>query len=166
MCGIAGIISLNNEPVKKNTLISMIDSIKHRGPDGEGYWTHDNIGIAHCRLSIVDLSKNANQPMICDNNRYILSYNGEIYNYLELKDLLKKVGFLFKTNSDTEVVLYSLIHWGSDAIKKFNGMFAFAFWDDTKKKLLIGRDRYGIKPIYYSLQKNSILHLNKKHYFK
>ena len=158
MCGIAGIISLNKEPVKKNTLISMIDSIKHRGPDGEGYWTHNNVGIGHCRLSIVDLSKNANQPMIYDNNRYVLSYNGEIYNYLKLKNLLKKLGFIFKTNSDTEVVLYSLIHWGTDAIKKFNGMFAFAFWDDTKKRLLIGRDRYGIKPIYYSLQK-------KKFYF-
>ncbi len=110
MCGIAGIISFNNEPIKKNTLISMIDSIRHRGPDGEGYWTHDNIGIAHCRLSIVDLSKNANQPMIYDDNRYILSYNGEVYNYLELKDLLKKVGFLFKTNSDNIMAQKCLIH--------------------------------------------------------
>ena len=152
MCGIAGIISLNKEPILKNTLISMIDSIRHRGPDGEGYWINDNIGIGHCRLSIVDLSKNANQPMIYDNNRYILSYNGEIYNYLELKIQLKKAGFIFRTKSDTEVVLYSLIHWGSNAIKKFNGMFAFAFLDNNEKKLLIGRDRYGIKPVYYSLQ--------------
>ena len=95
MCGIAGIISFNNEPVKKNTLISMIDSINTEVLMAKAIG-HDNIGIAHCRLSIVDLSKNANQPMICDNNRYILSYNGEIYNYLELKDLLKKVGFFSK----------------------------------------------------------------------
>ena len=92
MCGVAGIISFNNEPIKKNTLISMIDSIRHRGPDGEGYWIRDNIGIGHCRLSIVDLSKNANQPMYSNNGRYGLIFNGVITNFVELRKDLKTKG--------------------------------------------------------------------------
>ena len=152
MCGVFGTISLENKPINRRTLERMSESIRHRGPDGEGYWINNNVGIGHRRLAIIDLSENASQPMLSDNGRYILSYNGEVYNYLELKRQLQNFGFSFKSNSDTEVVLYSLIYWGAEALKKFNGMFAFALWDNEKKTLLIGRDRYGIKPIYYSLQ--------------
>lgn len=151
MCGIAGIINFSEEKASLSTLKKMTRMMEHRGPDGEGYWTKDNIGLGHRRLSIIDLSKDASQPMITADKRFLISYNGEVYNFIELRDELIKLGYVFNTKSDTEVVLYSLVEWGHEAIKKFNGMFAFAFYDDKKKQLLLARDRYGIKPLYYSL---------------
>ena len=132
----------------------MTNSISHRGPDHEGTWIEKNVGIGHTRLSIIDISSAGNQPMISKNKRFILSYNGEIYNYKKLRSLLTAKGFQFNSNTDTEVVLNSLICWGSDAISKFNGMFALAFWDREEKKLLLARDRYGIKPLYFSEEQN------------
>lgn len=155
MCGIAGYINFNNQPVSKFILKEMGKAIEHRGPDGEGYWLNNNVGIAHKRLSIIDLSDAGNQPMISKNKRFILSYNGEIYNYRELRKILIKKGYFFSSQSDSEVVLNSLIEWGKNAIEKFNGMFAFALWDNEKKEFLIARDRYGIKPLYYSIQRNT-----------
>ena len=135
------------------------NSILHRGPDGHGLWIEDNVGIGHRRLAIIDKSSSAaKQPMISSDQRYILSYNGEIYNYKEIRSFLESVGFIFKSKSDTEVVLNALIYWGKKALIKFNGMFAFALWDRKTKKLLLARDRYGIKPLYYGIQ-------NKKFYF-
>ena len=151
MCGIVGIVNFKEEKASLSILKNMTRMIEHRGPDGEGHWIKDNIGLGHRRLSIIDLSEDASQPMISPDKRFIISYNGEIYNFIELKDELIKLGYKFQSKSDTEVVLYSLIQWGHAAINKFNGMFAFAFYDDVKKLLLLARDRYGIKPLYYSI---------------
>ena len=155
MCGIAGLIYLNKQKVSPDLLKKMTNSLVHRGPDGEGYWIENNVGIGHRRLSIIDLSNHGAQPMQSQDQRYIISYNGEIYNYLELKDELIQLGYKFKTHTDTEVVLYSFIQWGNDALLKFNGMFAFVIWDRKKHELFLARDRYGIKPIYYAFQNDT-----------
>ncbi len=147
MCGIAGIINFNNIKVKKNNLELMISKILHRGPDGENYWVNNNIGFGHCRLAIIDKSSKGSQPMKSYDSRYILSYNGEVYNFNELKKILEKK-YKFSSSSDTEVVLYSLIEWGTDALNKFNGMFALSFFDRKRQELILARDRYGIKPLY------------------
>ncbi len=152
MCGIAGAINFNGEPISSDLLKKMTSAISHRGPDGEGHWSDGNIGLGHRRLSIIDLSSAGNQPMFCNNNRYVISYNGEVYNFKELKRELEILGYGFASKTDTEVILYSLIEWGEDAVNKFNGMFAFAFWDRKERKMLLARDRYGIKPLYYSHQ--------------
>ena len=154
MCGIAGFVDFNGSKIDISLLKQATDSISHRGPDGEGHWLEDNIGIGHRRLSIIDLSNHAAQPMVSKDQRYVISYNGEIYNFQELRTELENQNVSFHSQSDTEVVLNSLIHWGEDAILKFNGMFAFAFFDRKEKKLLLVRDRYGIKPLYFSLQNN------------
>lgn len=152
MCGIAGLVYLNNQKVSPNLLKKMTNSLTHRGPDGEGHWIENNIGIGHRRLSIIDLSNQGIQPMQSQDQRYIISYNGEIYNYLEIRNELIQLGYKFKSQTDTEVVLYSYIEWGNDALLKFNGMFAFVIWDKKKHKLFLARDRYGIKPLYYAFQ--------------
>ena len=115
---------------------------------------YENIAIGHRRLSIIDLSSDGHQPMLSDDERFVLSYNGEIYNYKELRLELETLGYRFRSNTDSEVVLYALAFWGEKALLRFNGMFAIAFWDTTKKNLLIARDRYGIKPLYYAEQNN------------
>ena len=107
------------------------------------------IGLGHRRLSIIDLSSSGHQPMLSADNRYVLTYNGEIYNFRELRTELETKGYWFRSQTDSEVVLNALAEWGQDAILKLNGMFAFAFWDRKNKKLLLARDRYGIKPLYY-----------------
>jgi asparagine synthase (glutamine-hydrolysing) len=152
MCGIAGVIDFRGVEIRKSTIKIMTDAIKHRGPDGEGQWVYENVGLGHRRLSIIDLSNAASQPMLSADERYVLSYNGEIYNYKEIRNELIGIGEHFSTSSDSEVLLKSLIIWGSDALVKFNGMFTFAFYDTVNKEMILGRDRYGIKPLYYSLQ--------------
>ena len=154
MCGIAGFININGAPASKIILKNMTDAISHRGPDGEGQWVERNIGIGHRRLAIIDPSPAGYQPMISKDHRYVLSYNGEIYNFRELRNELEAEGVLFHSKTDSEVVLYSLAKWGADALLKFNGMFALAFWDQKEQKLLLARDRYGIKPLYYATQNN------------
>jgi asparagine synthase (glutamine-hydrolysing) len=149
MCGIVGQINLNNSPVSPVILKKMTDVIAHRGPDGEGHWIEEGVGLGHRRLSIIDLSPAGHQPMISADHRYVLTYNGEIYNFRELRTELEAKGYWFRSQTDSEVVLYSLAEWGTDALLKFNGMFALAFWDRKEKKLLLARDRYGIKPLYY-----------------
>ena len=140
MCGVVGLINLSNQKISNSTIKKMTDSIYHRGPDGEGQWTEDNVGIGHRRLSIIDLSSAGNQPMMSEDKRYIFSYNGEVYNFLELKKELVQLGYKFFSNTDTEVVMKSLICWGEKALLKFNGMFAFAFWDRLSKTLILARD--------------------------
>jgi len=152
MCGIAGLINLNNDAVSPVVLKKMTDAIAHRGPDGEGQWIEGNVGIGHRRLAIIDLSPAGHQPMISADQRYVLSYNGEIYNYRNLRTDLEAEGIRFRSNTDSEVVLYSLAQWGIDALLKFNGMYALSFWDRKAQTLLLARDRYGIKPLYYSTQ--------------
>ncbi len=151
MCGIAGIINLKGDVITSHVIRNMTNQIAHRGPNGEGEWIENNVGIGHRRLAILDLTTAANQPMISKNQRWVLSYNGEIYNYKEIKKELENKGISFTSSSDTEVVLYALATWGEDALLKFNGMFAIALWDRQNKELLLARDRYGIKPLYYSI---------------
>ena len=155
MCGITGLINLNGAPVSPVILKKMTDVIAHRGPDGEGQWIEANIGLGHRRLSIIDLSPAGHQPMISTDHRYVLSYNGEIYNYRELRTELEAAGYWFRSKTDSEVVLHALAHWGTDALLRFNGMFALALWDRKKQNLLLARDRYGIKPLYYAQQGQS-----------
>lgn len=152
MCGIAGLLHLDSSPVSPVILGKMTDVIAHRGPDGEGHWVEGNIGIGHRRLAIIDLSPAGHQPMISANHRYVLSYNGEVYNFRELRSELEAEGYWFHSRTDSEVVLNALAAWGVKAIERFNGMFAFALWDRKEKVLLMARDRYGIKPLYYAQQ--------------
>ena len=155
MCGITGFINLNGEPVSPVILKKMTDAIAHRGPDGEGQWVEGNVAIGHRRLAIIDLSPAGHQPMISADHRYVLSYNGEIYNYRELRTDLEAEGALFRSKTDSEVMLCAFARWGTDALHKFNGMFAVALWDRKEQTLLLARDRYGIKPLYYATQGNT-----------
>lgn len=149
MCGIAGYISKNTKyKPNKNIVKRMTDKIKHRGPDAEGQWVDDCIALGHRRLSIIDLDAQSNQPMFSHDGKYAIVYNGEIYNYLELKEELKNRGCLFKTNSDTEVIIEAYRIFGERCFNLFNGMWAFALYDIENKKLIISRDRFGIKPLY------------------
>ncbi len=156
MCGLAGLMNSDGRPVTAAVLKGMGDAISHRGPDGEGYWVDGPVGLAHRRLSIIDLSSSASQPMVSLDGRMVLAYNGEIYNYRELRAELERCGHQFRSSSDTEVVLNALSQWGVGALTKFNGMFALACWDIGRKTLLLARDRYGIKPLYYAGLPNSL----------
>ncbi|MBS1652574.1 MAG: asparagine synthase (glutamine-hydrolyzing) [Bacteroidetes bacterium] len=159
MCGIAGILKFNNEPVTVQELKSMTDIIIHRGPDGEGQWINQklNIGLGHRRLSIIDLSENAKQPMHYANCRYSITFNGEIYNYIELKEGLKKKGFTFNSDSDTEVLL-ALYHFKKEeCLQDIDGMFAFAIWDEVEQVLFCARDRFGEKPFHYYYDNNKFV---------
>jgi asparagine synthase (glutamine-hydrolysing) len=152
MCGITGLINLDGAPVSPVILQKMTDAIAHRGPDGEGHWIEEGVGFGHRRLAIIDLSPAGHQPMISADHRYVISYNGEVYNYRELRAELEAAGYWFRSKTDTEIVLHAFAHWGSDALLRFNGMFALAILDRKEKTLLIARDRYGIKPLYYARQ--------------
>ncbi|MBL8080148.1 MAG: asparagine synthase (glutamine-hydrolyzing) [Anaerolineales bacterium] len=157
MCGIVGFWNLNNSPVSKQALACFTDALNHRGPDGSGFYIDSsaNVGLGHRRLAILDTSESANQPMSFGNERYWITYNGEIYNFLEIKLELMKVGYSFKTDSDTEVILAGYDYWGEDCQLKLNGMWAFAIWDRVERKLFLSRDRFGVKPlIYYSDEKH------------
>jgi len=155
MCGVTGLIHLEGTPVSPVVLQKMTDSIAHRGPDSEGHWIEDNVGLAHRRLAIIDPSPAGHQPMESSDHRFVLSYNGEIYNFRELRRELEAEGYRFRSDTDSEVVLNALASWGMKALDRFNGMFAFALWDRKERSLLLARDRYGIKPIYYSLQNST-----------
>ena len=152
MCGIAGLINLSNAPVSPVVLQKMTDAIAHRGPDGEGQWIEGNVGIGHRRLAIIDLSPAGHQPMVSADHRYLLSYNGEVYNFREIRTELEAKGYWFRSKTDSEVVLNALAEWGHKALTRFNGMFALALWDRKERTLLLARDRYGIKPLYVSQQ--------------
>jgi asparagine synthase (glutamine-hydrolysing) len=152
MCGIAGILSQNKSLVHPRSLKTMSDALAHRGQDGEGQWINpsNNVGLAHRRLAIIDLSTAAAQPMHYA-DRYSITYNGEIYNYKELKTDLQKVGYRFITESDTEVILAAYDFYEKDCVQYFDGMFAFAIWDEKMQELFCARDTFGEKPFYYFL---------------
>lgn len=152
MCGIVGAVNLAGGSVELPLLRRMTDAVAHRGPDGEGHWAEGPTGLGHRRLAILDLTDAAVQPMCSSDGRYVLTYNGELYNYRELRRELEEAGVRFRSRSDTEVVLEALALWGPQAIARFNGMFAFACWDRRARRLLLARDRYGIKPLYYAQQ--------------
>lgn len=157
MCGIAGIFNLSGAPVSPAVLKSMTDAIAHRGPDGEGQWIDGDIGLGHRRLAIIDLSSAGHQPMLSRDDCFVLSYNGELYNYLDLRRELEARGYVFKSRTDTEVLLYALQEWGKDALPRLNGMFAFLFWDRKEQRLLAARDRYGVKPLYVAHSGDTVL---------
>jgi asparagine synthase (glutamine-hydrolysing) len=151
MCGLAGYLQLQPGAPAPLILKSMGDAIAHRGPDGEGYYSDGPIGLVHRRLAIIDLSPAGHQPMASQDGRYLLVYNGEVYNFQELRiELEAKGGHHFRSRTDTEVVLKALIEWGEDALLRFNGMFSLALWDKFEQTLMLARDRYGIKPLYFS----------------
>jgi asparagine synthase (glutamine-hydrolysing) len=150
MCGVAGFLNLDGAPASPVILKAMTDAISHRGPDGEGHFIDGAFGLGHRRLAILDLSPTGHQPMLTPDGRYILSYNGEVYNFRELRIELEARGHQFRSTGDAEVVLYAIAEWGEEALLRFNGMFALALWDREQQALLLARDRYGIKPLYYS----------------
>lgn len=186
MCGISGYINFK-DGINNKVLKNMNNKVSYRGPDDEGYYlegkssscfafgedsvdeiknTQENInkladsfylGLGHRRLSILDISENGHQPMESSDGNFIIVYNGEIYNYLELKREMGKRGIQFHTNCDTEVILNAYQLWGKDCVKRFNGMWAFAIWDKVKKTLFCSRDRFGIKPFYYYFDNNKLL---------
>jgi asparagine synthase (glutamine-hydrolysing) len=157
MCGIAGLVNFNHQPVAHNQIKAMTDAIAHRGPDGEGQYIDNYIGLGHRRLAIIDLTPAGNQPMQTKDGRFIITYNGEVYNFKELRIELEALGYQFHSNSDTEVVLNAFAHWNTQCVSKFNGMFAFAIWDKKEKQLFLARDRYGIKPCYYHINDNCFI---------
>lgn len=146
MCGIFGYIGSIPETLAK----SCVDTLAHRGPDGSGLWSTPEVTFGHRRLSILDLSDHAKQPMRSASDRYVLTFNGEIYNFLELRTELQSLGCRFHTDSDTEVILAAFEAWGEDCQHRFNGMWAFAIWDTHNKSLFLSRDRFGKKPLYYA----------------
>jgi len=150
MCGIVGQYCYNGTQPDANFLSAMIGRIAHRGPDGRGTFLKGRIGLAHCRLAIIDLSDDANQPMANEDSTIWLVYNGEIYNYIELHEELVKKGHKFISKSDSEVIVHAYEEWGATCLERFNGMWAFALWDDKKQQLFCARDRFGIKPFYYT----------------
>ena len=148
MCGIAGQLSWTAPP-DSELVARMTRCLAHRGPDGEGVKTVGPVALGHRRLAILDLSRAADQPMTDVSGSHWIVFNGEIYNYRELRGELTKLGARFKTRSDTEVILEAYKQWGADCVSRFNGMFAFALWDDHQRRLLLARDRLGKKPLYF-----------------
>lgn len=153
MCGISGIIGPNKNNVLNEQIQKMNHLIAHRGPDGEGYYHDENFAFGHRRLAILDLSPLAAQPMEYM-DRYVIIHNGEIFNYLELREELKKYGYKFVSESDTEVILASFDHWGKNCLDHFNGMWAFALFDKKEQMVFCARDRFGVKPFYYTRKNN------------
>ena len=149
MCGIVGVFNLNNDTVNRALLKSMSDKIAHRGPDGQGYFVKNNIGLAHKRLAILDTSNNGAQPMSSRNNKWTIVFNGCIYNFSELKQELKSKGHSFVSETDTEVICEGLDEYGVSFFERLNGMFAIAAWNEVDKELYLSRDRFGVKPLYY-----------------
>ncbi|CAM3948796.1 asparagine synthase (glutamine-hydrolyzing) [Flavobacterium branchiophilum] len=155
MCGISGIINFNNQKVQELELLSMVQAMKHRGPDDQGIFIDNTVGFGFVRLSIIDLSSAGHQPFQSEDQRYTMVFNGEIYNYVELREELIRNGTVFNTKTDTEVLLKSYIKWGKDCLHKFNGMWAFAIYDNQEKTVFFARDRFGVKPFYYYSDENN-----------
>lgn len=153
MCGIAGLINKNNSPVTESVLRAVTSLVERRGPDAEGYFLENNIGLGHRRLSIIDISEDANQPMKFD-DKYVIVFNGEIYNYIEVKEQLLKYGYSFKTKSDTEVILAAYDKWKEKCVEHFNGMWSFAIYNRKEKIFFCSRDRFGEKPFYFAENEN------------
>ena len=156
MCGICGIINLNGKKAEEKNLHLMMKTMKHRGPDDEGVFLEDNLGLGFVRLSIIDLSPAGHQPMLSEDGNYVLVYNGEIYNYIELREELQVKGYIFRSKTDSEVLLNAYLEWGQECLHRFNGMWAFVIYNRLDKTIFAARDRYGIKPFYY---------LNTKEFF-
>ena len=157
MCGFLGLINKKASHLPRETFGNLLQLIEHRGPDVSDVWHSENIYFGHCRLAILDLNERSKQPMWDDTGRYVLIYNGEIYNAKSIKNKLLEKGHNFRTESDSEVLLYALIEWDVSALDVINGMFAFSFYDTKTKNILLARDRYGIKPLYYCINETFIM---------
>lgn len=157
MCGIAGFMNFAGEAADPARIQAMSRAIAHRGPDGDGVWVEGPVGLGHRRLAVLDLSSAAAQPMFSACGRYVLSYNGEIYNYKDISRELNARGVRFRSSGDTEVVLEAIAAWGEGALSRFNGMFAIACFDRHEKRMLLARDRYGIKPLYFAQHADTFL---------
>jgi len=157
MCGISGFLHFDREKIADIASIKKMSGVlSHRGPDGDGFYLNKNIALGHQRLAIIDL-KTGNQPMFSDDKSLSLVFNGEIYNYIELREELRRMGYHFKTDSDSEVIIRAYEQWGIDCQNKFNGMWAFALWDENKQQLLLSRDRIGEKPLHYTVFENTVI---------
>ena len=155
MCGIAGIFSFNASPIDPEDVANATRSLRHRGPDDEGTWTARNVGLGHRRLSILDLTQSGHQPMTRPGSRYVMVYNGEVYNFRDLRKQLEDRGHSFMGSGDSEVVLCALESWGiDDALRRFKGMFAIALYDQIDDSVILIRDRLGVKPLYYGIDSN------------
>ena len=154
MCGIAGIFELRERQKTPSVRVldAMTDSLSHRGPDGRGVYVGEGIGLGHRRLSIIDPTPAGDQPMSVLDSRVVISYNGEIYNFPALRKELEKKGFVFRSQTDTEVILYAYVEWGLECVARLNGIFAFAIWDARDKSLFLARDHLGVKPLFYTEQ--------------
>ena len=157
MCGISGFSLKEKFENKENILKLMNDKLIHRGPDGEGFYHDNDVSLSHKRLAIIDLNPRSNQPFTDKNKEYIITFNGEIYNFVELREILKSKGFIFTTTSDTEVLLNSYICWGTKLFDKIKGMFSFAIYDKKRKKILCGRDHFGQKPFFYYIKDGNFI---------
>ncbi len=149
MCGIVGVYNLDGKPFLLSNLVKMAEQIAHRGPDDEGFYLKDNIALGHKRLSILDISKKGAQPMTSKDGKWVVVFNGCIYNFMEIRQELKALGHYFVSNTDTEVIVEGLAEWGPKILERFNGMFAIAAWNNEENALYISRDRFGVKPLYY-----------------
>ncbi len=156
MCGIAGILSFNTSPERED-LQRMTDAVSHRGPDAEGYYINNHVALGHRRLSIIDLDSRSNQPFFSNDKRYVIVFNGEIYNYRQVAKELNDAGITLRTTSDTEVLIEAFAVWGCGFIHKMNGMFAFVIYDTLENRLFIFRDRVGKKPLFYFLKDDVFL---------
>lgn len=158
MCGIAGELRFRTEKASQADWDKISSMMSRRGPDDKGFWSDDKYcTLAFRRLAIIDLSSRGHQPMTAANSRYALVFNGEVYNFMDIRKQLESRGIIFCSTSDSEVVLYALITWGTEALAKFNGMFALGFYDSVEKRLLLARDYAGIKPLYYLMCHNGIV---------
>ena len=147
MCGIFGAI---NTKLNSDLAWECVNRMTHRGPDDKGLWQENGVTLGHRRLSILDLSERGRQPMPYMSERYMLAYNGEIFNFLEIRKELEGLGYTFVSDSDSEVLLASFVEWKEKCLDKFNGMWAFAIWDREEKRMFLSRDRFGVKPLYYT----------------
>jgi asparagine synthase (glutamine-hydrolysing) len=160
MCGIAGILKLDGSPLSPDTngwLGSMLESIHHRGPDSFGRHVDGPVGLGHKRLAIIDIDERSAQPMLAQEGRYRMVFNGEIYNFQEIRKELESLGHQFRTTGDSEVLLTGYIQWGHDILDRLRGMFAFAIWDDQQQEMFLARDRFGKKPLYYLPSEDSLI---------
>jgi len=149
MCGISGVLRLDGQAVAATTVARMGATLAHRGPDGDGVWVDGPVGLGHRRLAIIDLTPAGHQPMSNEDGNVLITYNGELYNFQQLRVELESKGHQFHSRTDTEVIVHAFEQWGEDCLSRFNGHFAFGIWDKTSRKLFVARDRFGVKPLYF-----------------
>jgi len=149
MCGIAGIFHADGSPVSRAVIRSMTEALVHRGPDGVGTWDGQGAALGHRRLAILDPSPRGAQPMTSKNGDWVVAFNGCIYNFQELREELRGLGHVFVSDTDTEVIAEGLAAWGPEVFRRFNGMFAVAAYSQRRREMILSRDRFGVKPLYY-----------------